>query len=209
MTFTFPPADHLGAVERSLSTRDRDGEELRVLTVTRTFDASPAEVWDALTTKERIDRWLMPVSGDLRLGGRYQLEGNAGGEVTACEPPERLSLTWEYQGISWVDVTLTGDERTTLVLEHAAPVPPELWEQFGPGAVGLGWESMLMGLAEHLAAPDAAPPRERVPDLTDFMAGASAAWAEADIAFGTDPEQARAAARRCFEAYTAVPGEDA
>ena len=30
---------------------------------------------------ERIPRWFLPVSGDLRLGGRYQLEGNAGGEV--------------------------------------------------------------------------------------------------------------------------------
>ena len=33
------PADHLGAVDRSLSTMIRDGQELRLLTVTRTYDA--------------------------------------------------------------------------------------------------------------------------------------------------------------------------
>lgn len=209
---TFTPADHLGAVDRALSTTTRDGQELRVLVVTRTFDAPPDEVWDALTTAERIDRWLMPVSGDLRLGGRFQLEGNAGGEVLACEPPERLSITWEYDGMSWVDATLTPEgDRTMLRLEHSAPVPPEMWEQFGPGAVGIGWEMMLMGLGEHLAAPEWRRPEtpEEMPDLSSFMAGSSAAWGDADAAFGTDPEQARAAAARCLAAYTAAPDDGA
>ena len=31
-----------------------------------------------------------PISGDLRLGGRYQLQGNAGGEILVCEPPQHL-----------------------------------------------------------------------------------------------------------------------
>ena len=53
------------------------------------------DVWDACTTAERIGRWLMPVSGDLRrLGGKYQLEGNAGGEIVSCEPPRLLRVTW-------------------------------------------------------------------------------------------------------------------
>jgi len=209
---TFTPADHLGAADRALSTTTRDGQELRVLVVTRTFDAPPDEVWDALTTAERINRWLMPVSGDLRLGGRFQLEGNAGGEVLACEPPERLSVTWEYDGTSWVDATLTPEgDRTHLRLEHSAPVPPEMWEQFGPGAVGIGWEMMLMGLGEHLAAPGWSRPEtpDEMPDLSGFMSASSAAWGEADAAFGTDPEQARAAAARCLAAYTAAPDDGA
>lgn len=208
---TFTPADHLGAVDRALSTTVRDGQELRVLIVTRTFDASPDEVWDALTTAERINRWLMPVSGDLRLGGRYQLEGNAGGEITACEPPERLSVTWEYDGTSWVDATLTPDgTKTRLRLEHSAPVPPEKWEQFGPGAVGIGWELMLMGLGEHVDSPDWSRPEspDEMPDLSGYMAESSVAWGEADAAFGTAPEQARAAAARCLAAYTGAPEAD-
>ena len=47
-------------------------------------------LWDACTNAERIPRWFLPVSGDLRLGGRYQLEGNAGGTIERCDPPRSL-----------------------------------------------------------------------------------------------------------------------
>ena len=59
----------------------------RTVLLRRVFPAPVEDVWDACTTAERIGRWLMPVSGELRLGGRYQLHGNAGGEVLRCEPP--------------------------------------------------------------------------------------------------------------------------
>ncbi len=32
------------------------------------------------------------------------------------------------------------------------------WQQFGPGAVGMGWDSMLLGLAIHLATGEAIDP---------------------------------------------------
>jgi uncharacterized protein YndB with AHSA1/START domain len=199
------PADHLGAVDRSLSTVTRDGEELRLLTVTRTYDASAEEVWDALTTAERITRWMLPVTGDLTMGGRFQLEGNAGGEVLACDPPERLEITWEYGGmVSWVTLSLRPtDGGTLLQLDHSAPVGPDMWTEFGPGAVGIGWEMSLMGLAEHLVDPTVVP-REEVPDLSGYLRASSTAWGEASIAAGTDPEEARAAAERCAAAYTAT-----
>lgn len=206
---TFSPADHLGAVRRRLSTVTRDGEELRLLTVERTYDAAPDEVWDALTTAERITRWMMPVSGDLELGGRFQLEGNAGGEVLACVPPERLAITWEFGGqTSWVDVSLRPtDAGTLLQLDHSAPVDPAMWEEFGPGAVGIGWELGLMGLSEHLADPTIVP-RDQVGDLGDYVRASSDAWAEASIAAGTDADRARAAAERCTAAYTAAPPQE-
>jgi hypothetical protein len=50
------------------------------------------DVWDAITSAERIPRRFLPVSGDLRLG-RYQLQGNAGGEITGCNPPRHLRLS--------------------------------------------------------------------------------------------------------------------
>ena len=61
-----------------------------------TYDAPIEDVWDALTNPERIGRWFLPISGDYRLGGRYQFEGNAGGEIVACERPNRLRVTWVY-----------------------------------------------------------------------------------------------------------------
>lgn len=207
---TFTPADHLGAVAREITTTTRDGQEMRLLRVTRSYDATPEEVWSALTDRERIPRWLLPIEGDLRVGGRFQLEGNAGGEILACTPPKALQITWEYGGqSSWVDAALEPlDDGTRLVLEHAAPVPPELWEQFGPGAVGLGWELTLMGLAEHLADPTFTPPSPNEapnPDIVDYLTASSQGWAEADASAGTDPALARAAAERCLTAYTTTP----
>ena len=32
------------------------------------------------------------------LGGRYQLEGNAGGAIERCDPPRSFAATWEYGG---------------------------------------------------------------------------------------------------------------
>ena len=204
---TFTPADHLGQVDRALARTTRDGQEMHVLTVRRTFAAAPDEVWDALINPERLPRWFLPVSGELKVGGHYQLEGNAGGEILACEPGRRLSITWVFgEQHSWVDVTLSREgERTLLRLEHTLPVDGH-WEQFGPGAVGIGWELGLMGLAEHLADAEFRPPSpEEMPDLSGYLQASSQAWGQADIDAGTDPDQARAAAERCLTAYSPPP----
>ena len=68
----------------------------RSIRLQREYDAPIEDVWDALTNPERIGRWFLPISGDYRLGGRYQFEGNAGGRIVACEQPHRLNVTWEY-----------------------------------------------------------------------------------------------------------------
>lgn len=211
-----PPADLLGRAERTVVTADRDGVETKQLTVSRTYPTDVADLWDAITNPERIPRWFLPITGELRPGGRYQFEGNAGGEVLACEPPGHVAVTWEYLGeVTWVDLHLSGDdERATLRLVHVAPASqlPQ-WPEFGPGAVGIGWELGLMGLDLHLdsAAPvDPAAAAQWVggPDGVAFITASSAAWADAAIAGGEDPEQARAAADRCTTAYTATEPTD-
>ena len=116
------------------------------------------DVWDALTDPGRIGRWFLPISGDYRLGGRYQFEGNAGGEILECDKPNRLKVSWVYMDtgnpadVSEVELRLTpdGDDATTLELVHTAIVPEEMWDQYGPGAVGVGWEGGLLGLELHL-----------------------------------------------------------
>ena len=112
------------------------------------YDAPLEDVWDACTNAERIPRWFLPVSGDLRLGGRYQLEGNAGGTIERCDPPKSFVATWEYGGeVSWIEVRLTpeADDRTRLEIEHIAHVDDERWAEFGPGAVGIGWDRGVLG----------------------------------------------------------------
>jgi uncharacterized protein YndB with AHSA1/START domain len=200
----------LGAVVREVASREYEGRMARVIVAARTYDTDIDDLWDALTSAERIPRWFLPISGDLRLGGRYQLEGNAGGDIIRCEPPRVLELTWACGGDpSWVTVTLAEDPKggTRLNLEHIAHVPDEWWKQYGPGAVGVGWDGALMGLGRYLetgAANDAQTAAVWMgsPEGRDFYRRASDAWCQASIAAGTDPEAARTAAAGTTAFYT-------
>ena len=64
---------HIGAVTRRLENREHEGKIARVALASRTYDTTIDDLWDAITSAERIPRWFLPISGDLRLGGRYQL----------------------------------------------------------------------------------------------------------------------------------------
>ncbi len=204
----FNALSQLGVVVREVGQREYEGKPARVLVASRVYDAGVEEVWDALTRAERIPRWLMPISGDLRLGGRYQLEGNAGGTILACEPRKRLRVTWELHGmVSWVEVKLEAADghRTRLELEHIAHVPDALWAQFGPGAVGIGWDLTLLGLARHLATRSADRNEALAWSATEearaFMRGSGEGWRDASISAGTDAAAAQAAAAAVFAMY--------
>lgn len=201
-------ATHIGAVVRRVEDREHEGKPARVVVATRDYATGLGDCWDALTNAERIPRWFLPISGDLKLGGRYQFTGNAGGTITRCEPPHHLSATWEFGGgVSWVNVTLTrlAPKTTRLTLEHIAHPSPH-WEQFGPGAVGIGWESGLMGLAEYLRGgglkPEDAPAWMGTDEGKRFMRLSGEAWGEAAIAGGDDPMAARRQAEATIAAYT-------
>jgi uncharacterized protein YndB with AHSA1/START domain len=204
----------ISAVRRQLGTRKLAAGEARVVTISQTYDSTVEDVWDACTNPERIPRWFLPVSGDLRLGGRYQLEGNAGGTVERCDPPKSFAATWEFGGeVSWIEVRLTpvADGGTRFELEHTAHVDDERWAQFGPGAVGVGWDSALLGLAGHLSGAPAVVPSEAMAWLgTDegrrFITDSSEGWYAASVAAGTPEPEARAAADRTTAAYTGSEG---
>ncbi len=206
---------HLGAVERSVSSLERDGLPAGAVTLSRSYATTVEDLWDAVTNGERIPRWFLPVSGELELGGRYQLEGNAGGVIAACERPSHFALTWEFgEDTSWVEVRFSDDgvRRARLTLTHTAHLS-EHWGDYGPGAVGVGWELALMGLAIHLTKPTEPMPDEAAlatsPDGKAFIAGSSEGWAQAAVAAGTDPDGARAAARRTTAFYTGESAEPA
>jgi uncharacterized protein YndB with AHSA1/START domain len=200
----------IGAVAREIAGREQGGATARVLVATRRYEVDAAVLWDLLTNAQRIPRWFLPISGELRPGGRYQLEGNAGGEILRCEPPRRLAVTWEMHGqASWVDVQLSPapDGGTLLRLEHAAHVPDEFWQQFGPGAVGVGWDQALLGLDRHLATGEAVDPADAMAWLSSdegraFVRESSEAWGTASIAAGAESTAARAAAERTTAFYT-------
>jgi uncharacterized protein YndB with AHSA1/START domain len=86
----------IDAVSREVIDREFQGQPARAVVIRRSYPTNVEDLWDALTNAERLPRWFLPLSGDLRLGGRYQFGGNAGGEITACDPPRSFSVTWEF-----------------------------------------------------------------------------------------------------------------
>lgn len=211
----FDIAAHLGAMSRVVENRERDGKPARAVIASRVYDTDVADLWDALTNPDRLRRWFAPVAGDLRLGGRYQVQGNASGTITECEPERKIAATWEFGGgTSWVTVTLTAaGGGTRLALEHLAIDDPH-FAKFGPGAVGVGWDLGFLGLSRHLAEPDAEVPQEAVEgwmasqEAKDFVRAASDDWGRAAIAAGEDRDKALAAAEATRKFYTgeAAPG---
>ncbi|RQP10085.1 MAG: SRPBCC family protein [Microbacteriaceae bacterium] len=206
------PAGIAGLVTRELRTGERDGAPTRIAVARREYATTPDDLWNALTDPERIPRWFLPISGELRVGGRYALEGNASGTVEACDAPRRFALTWEMMGApSWVTVTLAPTASgTELELVHEAHVPEEFWTVYGPGAVGIGWDGALMGLGLHVETGDTVTGEdaERLP-FTDegraFYRAAADGWTDAAIAVGEDPDAMRAAGEGAYAFYTTAP----
>jgi uncharacterized protein YndB with AHSA1/START domain len=207
----------INVVERRVGSRVLEAGQARSVTVARTYDAAVEEVWDACTNGERIPRWFLPVSGELRVGGRYQLEGNAAGTIERCDPPRSFAATWEFGGqLTWIELRLAplAGGGTRFELEHLSHVDDQRWAEFGPGAVGVGWELTLPGLARHLATGERVDPGEAAAWMGSeqgrrFMELSSEGWRDASIAAGTDPAEATAAADRTTAAYTAAPSDAA
>lgn len=205
-------AQQISAVRRQVGTRVLEAGEARIVTVGQTYDTGPEDLWDAVTNAERLPRWFLPVTGELRPGGRYHLKDNASGTVERCDPPTGFFATWEFADqVSWIDVRIlpAPEGRARLEFDHIAPVNDH-WDQFGPGAVGVGWDLALMGLTLHLGGA-----AQRKEDEVNawygsdegrlFMLSSNERWYEANVASGEAEGAARAMADRAGAAYTAPP----
>ncbi|MFC6090023.1 SRPBCC domain-containing protein [Saccharothrix sp. BKS2] len=148
----------------------------------RTYDAPAEDVWDAITTPERLERWFLPVSGNLEHGGKFQLEGHAGGDIVECDRPRKLHLTWMAEGHPANEIVLVltadGDSRTTLELEHSGPGEGD--EVIGHVlAVGVGWDPALIALGQQVAGET--PDKQwwfESPEALEFTKMSVRSWAE-------------------------------
>jgi uncharacterized protein YndB with AHSA1/START domain len=201
----------IGAQVREYVEREHEGKPARVVIASRLYHTDAEDLWDALTNAERIPRWFLPVEGTLRLGGRYQLKGNAGGTITRCDRPTAFDVTWEMGGgMSWVTVRLAPEGKgTRLTLEHIvhATEVDKFWEQFGPGAVGVGWDLGFLGLGRHLESGESVPPEANPAwmasdEAKTFMRACAEAWGAAHVAAGERPEVARGMVERTAAFYT-------
>ncbi|MBV5258995.1 SRPBCC family protein [Synechococcus moorigangaii CMS01] len=194
----------IGATAREVRDLERDGKPAVAIVASRTYPTSIEDLWEAVTTKERLARWFSPVSGEFRPGGRFQIENNAAGEISVCEPPRTLDVTWEFsEQVSWVSLRLhnAGNGHSRLELTHLYVVDPDWEEKYGPGAGGVGWDLGLAGLALHVSGEVTAPVEASgewfaSQNYRDLVDAAAKAWGEAHTASGAQADEARAAAAR-------------
>lgn len=185
------------AIHREVVAGTNDGQETIGVRARRAYDATPEEVWDALTDPERLRRWFLPAPGDLREGGTFQTEGNAGGSIRRCRPHDRLVVTWGDEA-SVVEVRLSGaaNGATTIQLEHTVP---RHFAGSGAGAlyVGPGWDSALTALDAFLRGDAPADPAaaEGGPEGQALAKQATLAWIAAVEAPGTATAEEVAAAK--------------
>lgn len=192
---------------RQVGNRRIPAGEGRTVLLRRRLGAPIEDVWDALTDPDRINRWFLPVTGDLHLGGSYQLKGSAGGEILRCQPPHLVRVTWVLgdNPASEVEVRLLagGGGETLFELEHAVVVDPTLWGEYGPGAVGVGWDHTLLCLSMHLdgKSPEDLAAWNETPEATEWVVQSSQAWGAAHEAAGATASQAAAARENTTNFY--------
>ena len=201
----FDMLEELAAIHRAVRI---DGSSNTVsVSLTRTYDADAEDVWDALTNPERIPRWFYPISGDLKVGGSFQLEGNAGGDIRRCDRPRMLEVTFGGPE-SVVELSLAeADRKTMLELRHSVPLA---MAGSGAGAlfVGPGWDGALLGLGIHLGGEIVGDPLEAAnsPVVIEFNKGSIERWTEAVESSGTASADEIAGARQVAVAqYTTLP----
>ncbi|HEX8497877.1 MAG TPA: SRPBCC family protein [Actinomycetales bacterium] len=150
--------------------RDQDGVRLEFV---RTYDDPVGEVWSALTSPDRLARWLGTVTGDPATGAvelvMTEDEGAAAETVTIvdCEPPTRLVVEMPTPDGTWRLSTVLREQDGVTTMTFTQ----RLAEPYDASSVGPGWHYYLDRLAAVVTAtavPD---------DWDDYFPSLAAAYA--------------------------------
>jgi len=182
----FDIADEISRIHRDVREVPVEGGEGVGVVIRRSYRAPVEDVWDAVTDPDRVKRWFLPLKGDLRVGGTFQLEGNAGGEILACDRPSFLKVTFGGPA-SVVELRLSADgDDTVLEMLHTVPI-----EMAGSGAgalyVGPGWDGAFLALGLYLRGEVSDDPVAAAssPEAQEFSRASVEAWIAAVESSGT------------------------
>ena len=145
--------------------------------------STPEQVWQALTSAEFSRQYFFgfAVEAELKVGGAFIVRAPDGslhidGEVIACDPPHRLSVTWNVNWPGLLDalgptlvtyeIESAGDAvRLTLIEAHDRPISDDIL--YGGRQ---GWPAILSSLKSlletgHPLAVKMAPPQRMLAAL--------------------------------------------
>jgi uncharacterized protein YndB with AHSA1/START domain len=121
------------------------------------LEASPEEVWEALTDEDRLEEWMAPeVELDPVEGGEISVrdgDDRRSGTVETVEEAERFAFTWSRpgEGESFVEFTieaLPGGSRVTVVETPTSSAATNT--AAGSTAMTFGWGPRLLRLSGSL-----------------------------------------------------------
>ena len=148
--------------------------------------AAPEQVWKALTTAEFSRRYFsgFAIEADLKIGGAFIARAPDGavhisGEVIECDPPKRLTVTWNVNWPALVEklgptlvtyeIEQAGDAvKLTMLQSHDRPISDDILS--GGRA---GWPAILSSLKSVLEtsqplAISMAPPERMLAALREI-----------------------------------------
>ena len=158
---------------RVTTTMYHDDSETGAVVVEGVFGTDQADLWHALTSPERLRRWIADVAGDLRVAGSFTARFTSGwegtGQVVACEEPTRL------------EVTTQSDNQTTTIEAWVSPAPGGarlvIEERGLPRGqlhfYGAGWQTHVEDLGVSLRGEQPSPWQPRWAELVPAFESAS------------------------------------
>ncbi len=96
-------------------TIERHGDGFR-LVYDEVYATGVDDLWEAITTRDRLARWMADYTGDLREGGTWAVatEGDeepwATGTIASCDAPRSFTTTWHATGEEPTELTVTLEE---------------------------------------------------------------------------------------------------
>lgn len=127
----------------------------RVAVFTRVYETTVEDLWDACTNPDRLRRWYVPVTGDLRVGGVFAQVNMGSGTVLECDAPRFLKVSLGG-GADEIELRVSPgphDGSATLHLEHATTLDDhEIAGQRYDAifCMGGGYYPRLQALNDHL-----------------------------------------------------------
>ena len=130
------------------------------MTLTGLYDTSADDLWDALTNRDASR------GGSCRFRAtsswaENMTQGKCGRDDHRLRAADAFRATGIGGAAEWIDVKVTADrDKARMTLEHTAIIEDH-WTQFGPGAVGIGWDLAVVGLERNIWRPGFGRPRRR------------------------------------------------